>query len=767
MRKRIAIAGHSDEGLGLIPLLEANPDVEICAILSDDREAAMRALSRTAPALEESFADKITIDAQSVLRTPGLVAFIDCDMSGPLREILAIAPERGVQVTTPMIAKLLYAFGPVDGTRKPDLLKALSEILESYNLTVDRSGLLNRILQIAVGATGADRGSLMLYDSEIERLRVVVAIGLERELLPKIQVSPGEGIAGRAFEDRQAILVRGRADHERYRIARERSDVESAISVPLIHDDQAIGVLNLSHSQLRSAFREEDLDFVTKLAAVDARIIARTEEYHRLLGDSARLRAQAHVREILAGSSPLPQRLSAICKHVAGELSGGICHVYLLEPELQVLHLRGSSTSLDPLAPPIELPIDGGIHGWVARHRQPVVLSQKFEDMRACFAVLPLLGRDDLLGLLSFEGANQEEPPEILKVTMAAVAEALGSELGDALRALRLEREANRTAAMTELAARMGSARDSAELHRSITSSAAVVLDAEHSILRLHDSSTGRYQIRSYFGSAEPDSQGPLFEFEKQLSISAISSRAPVRVINVSARSDLPTQNIDVQSALIVPLIRDGRVQGTLSALGRADAHPLSGRSFLESDCNLLGRFAEHVQQALDQVQEREWSRHNLRFDELTGLPNSAHLTERIDEEIARSTGRDRVFALIRLEISGLRELLIEQRETEADRLVLSIAQELRAQLREFDIVARTAPDTFEVLIPEPGEEVSALLGPLARRAREAMRREPDPNLVDRLDLEFGYAIFPEDAQTARGIQLLAAKPRVKIEREN
>ena len=66
----------------------------------------------------------------------------------------------------------------------------------------------------------------------------------------------------------------------------------------------------------------------------------------------------------------------------------------------------------------------------------------------------------------------------------------------------------------------------------------------------------------------------------------------------------------------------------------------------------------------------------------------------------------------------------------------------------------------------EPGDEVSALLGPLARRAREAIRREPDPSLAEQLELEFGYAVFPEDAQTARGVQLLAAKPRVSIERD-
>ena len=88
----------------------------------------------------------------------------------------------------------------------------------------------------------------------------------------------------------------------------------------------------------------------------------------------------------------------------------------------------------------------------------------------------------------------------------------------------------------------------------------------------------------------------------------------------------------------------------------------------------------------------------------------------------------------------------------DGERLALSLAQELRAGLREFDVIGRTAPDTFLILIPEPEGDVTALLGPLARRAREAIRREPSPTLSESLRLEFGYATFPADGQTSRAL---------------
>jgi len=134
-------------------------------------------------------ANRVGSDLDELLTRNDLVAIIDAEAPPALQARLGEALERGVQVTTPALARLLYAFGPIDATRKPDLLRVLGDILESYNLTLDRRGLLHRVLQIAVGATGADRGSLMLWDESDGRLCVEVAIGIEK--VTKMSTSPG------------------------------------------------------------------------------------------------------------------------------------------------------------------------------------------------------------------------------------------------------------------------------------------------------------------------------------------------------------------------------------------------------------------------------------------------------------------------------------------------------------------------------------------------------------------------------------------------
>jgi GAF domain-containing protein len=763
VRKRIAIAGHSDKGLSLIPLLEANPNVEVAWILTDDRDGTLAGLARVKEEFPRQYESRITADAAEVLRTPGLTAVIEAEPSDAIKTMLEEAAGHGVQRTTPLVAKLLFAFGPVEGFRKPDLLNTLGEILESYNLTIDRRGLLERILQIAVGSTGAERGSLMLYDPEAGKLRVEVAIGIERELIPKIRVAPGEGIAGRAFEERTPLLITGKADWGTYQITRERDDVESALSVPLIHGDQVLGVLNLSHTRERGKFARDDLEFVEHLAQLDARIIARAEEYHSLQRDSVRLRAESEVRRRLSRPGPLRDRLEQVCSFLAEEVCHGIAHLYLRDPELDVLVLQASSLGIDPLASSLKLRPSEGAIGWSVRSGRCVLLAEHVDGVLASYAVVPLGDPEAPLGVLTVEGADSRaDANDLVREVLEAAAATLGGELRDLLRGLRIEREATRMGAITEAAARMSTCKDSAELARTITSTAAMILESEHAVLRLREEASGRFQIRSYFGSAETDTQGNLLALEKELAIAAIRQRSSLRIPRLEARADLDARGVGVNCAILQPLIFDGRILGTLSVMNNVGRDPLIGERFGREDERTLVRLCEHAANALGSMLSWERSRHRVRFDDVTGLPNLTHLRERADEELARASARGRTVALLQLRIVGLEEILRNVEPDAGDRLVLSLAQEFRAALREFDIPIRAAPDIFAALVPEPDGDIGELLGPMARRIREALAREPEVAGPEPLPLEFGYACFPEDGSTARGLEERARTTRIR-----
>ncbi|HTY18664.1 MAG TPA: GAF domain-containing protein [Myxococcota bacterium] len=740
MRKRLLIAGHSREGLELVPLLEANPAVEICALVTDDPAAAAAALARVDPTAARRLEGRITGDVETALATHRPSAVIDAEAPARLRERLLAT--RGVQVTTPGLARLLFAFGPADAFHKPDLLQALREILDSADLTRDRRSVLDLVLQVAVTATGADRGSLMLWDARERALRVEVALGIEDELIAKIRVAPGEAIAGRAFAAERAILVHGKADRSRWQIVRERDDVESAISAPLAHGGRVIGVLNLSHARNQNQFNEADLDFVEQLARLDARIIARAEEYHGLLRESQALRIEAQVRRILARAEPLAGRLAAVCALLAEPLRGGVGQLWLREAESDVLLLQAASTRLDPLALRERLRFGEGVPGRAAESRRAVWLAGQGPDADLCYAALPVGSDDALLGVIALHGARDPSAGDLAE-RLAAASGALAEELAAALRAARLERESRRAERLGEAIAAMGAARDARELADEVTRSGLSLLDAQDAVLRLVDESSGRYRIASWSGIGQWR-KAALAELERKLATEAMRSRRLLRVADLASDPAWSGYAVGIRSAMIAPLLRDGRPIGSLSVLGQVPDDPLLGERFGPADAVLLERFVQHVQASLAGLRPPE----PALVDAVTGLPGRAPLRERLVAEIARSRVRGHRLALLAVRVAELPEL---------DRVATALASALRGGLREFDVLARPERDLFLALVPEPEGDTSLLLTTLYRRAREAA----DAALAG-VDLRIGYAVYPDDGEDADALLARASEARVE-----
>jgi GAF domain-containing protein len=757
LRKRLVIAGHSREGLELAPLLEANPAVEVCAIVADDPAAARAVLESIDPASAQRLAPRITADVERALAVPGLAAVIDADAPPALRRRLVAA--RGVPVTSPALARMLYAFGPADAFSKPDLLSALREIMDSADLTRDRRSVLDLVLQVAVTATGADRGSLMLWDAEERALRVAVALGIEEELIAKIRVRAGEGIAGRAFAAERAVLLHGKADHTRWQIVRERDDVESAISAPLVHQGRVLGVLNLSHARHQNQFTEEDLGFVEELARLDARILARAEELHGILRESATLRVESQLRRVLSRAEPLPARLSAACALLADGLRGGAARLWLCEPSepaasrpepgapVAGLVLQASSTRVDPLGGRERLASGQGLPGRAAAERRALWLAGRPPDTDVCSAALPLLAGDELLGALEVSGAGDAaELPDRL----AAAALALADELAGALRTARLERDARRNDRLGAAAAALAGCDDARALWDLVASSALGLLEAQDAVLRLRDPESGRFRIVAWSGIGQWR-RAPLAELERRLATEAMRTRKLVRVADLASDPALAEHAVGVATAMIAPLLREGQPAGSLSVLGKVPEEPLLGDRFGPADESVLERLAAHAQAALAAFREPE--RPDL--DPATGLPTARPLRERLEEELARSRFRGHRLALVELRAAALAPEPEARPAAAAERIAAALARALRGALRPFDVLARTAPDAFAALVPEPEQEPPALLAELCRRAREVLAGHGAPT-----QLQVGYAVFPDDAVDAEGLEARAGEAR-------
>lgn len=761
MRKRVGIHGATDEALALIPLLADNPAVEIVRLADEDAETVLARGPHLEPGLAAFLEQVLTDDITALAADASLDAIIDADPRCDFAERYPGVAERGVQIVTPLTARLLWGYGTTSSDRKAELLQALHEIVESYNLTIDTDEVFTRMLEIAQGVTGAEGGSLMLLDEAAGELRVRVAAGVEPELWPKIRVKLGEGIAGRVAAEGRPLRLRGKADRARFRIVRERLDVESAVCVPLVHDGRILGVLNLHHGSRPDAFSEADLEFTEQLAHLDAQIIARAQEHEILRAQAARYSAVRDVHEILTAHTPLPERLGEFCRFVAQRAGGGIATVYLLDAEEEELRLAATSLSGGAFGNEYRVHIGEGIDGEAARSRQPAFL--RAAEGALAYAALPLVAGDVLVGVLSIQAGPDAPRGRAAEEALLEIAASAAEEVSHAEREARMSARTTKVSAINEAGIRMISATDPAEVLRQGTSSAAMVLEADHAILRLQDDETRRYVIRSYFGSADGRLQEKLFRLDKHVSVDVLKRRGSRLVRHADQDADLAPFEADVRSLMAAPLMRNSRVVGTLALYDKIASDRFYPGTFSDDDLHLFSKFVSYLERAVANAQFYALTRQYRNFDEETGLPNASYLGKRIQEEVARAGLREGALAVAVARIDNFEELERQGDPVKIRRIVARVVEALRSRARDFDVLGRTSDAEFTVLLPEPGSAPGERVFELARAVADDVSKDERLNDPVRVSLAFGYATHPADGTDGDSLLERARVARIRM----
>lgn len=761
MRRRVGIYGATDETLRLIGLLVGNPEIDVVRLYDTNVAAALERARPSSPDLVAFLRRVATDDFDSFVASDDLHAVVDGSSGEAFSRALPNAAARGIQVVSPLAARMLWAYGPNSRERKTELLQTLSEVVESVELTLDPNELFTRMLEIAIGVSGADGGSMMLLDPATHELRIRVAVGVESELWPKIRVPLGQGIAGRAAAEARSIRIAGKADPRNFQILRERLDVQSALCVPLLHEDHVLGVLNLHHTTELECFSEEDLGFVEQLASLDAQIITRAQEHARMRDQAARYSAAREVQQILQGPDPMPERMRALCLFVAERAAGGIANLFVRDGDEADLRLAATSLDGGGFAGEYRVVPGHGIDGRVAQSGQARFLRGESGELE--YASLPLPGDSETLGVLSVQNGTDEPNGRMTEPMLLEIAAAIANGLAQDAREGRLSERASRLSAINENGIRMLSAGELTEVVRLATSSAAMILDAEHTILRLQDSETKRFVIRSCFGPAEGREREDLFKLDKYISRGAIQHRAAYSIRNADGHETLQKLGARCRSLLASPLKHEGRVFGTIAVYDKIATDRFYASRFDDHDLQEFIKFVAYVERAVVNARDRSLARQNRSFDPDTGLPNENYLSQRLDEEIVRTAGRDASLALCVCTVENLDELATAGGDAHALRVVRQVGDALRNSVRDFDVVGRCDDSEFQILLPEPGASPGDRVYTLARAVADAISKDETLNKPVRVALGFGYAIHPYDGANRAALVAAATPPRIRM----
>lgn len=128
---------------------------------------------------------------------------------------------------------------------------------------------LAQVLDMVMETMEADRGFVMLREDGTNNLNVKVAREMGRELEAS---SPSMGIAGRAAIDGEAVLMVDSHNDSKFGMRESiiRSEIMSAMCVPLKIEDRILGSIYLDTRKPHVTFSEEDLELFASLASQSA-----------------------------------------------------------------------------------------------------------------------------------------------------------------------------------------------------------------------------------------------------------------------------------------------------------------------------------------------------------------------------------------------------------------------------------------------------------------------------------------------------------------
>jgi signal transduction protein with GAF and PtsI domain len=148
-----------------------------------------------------------------------------------------------------------------------DTMAFLREVFEASRTEHDSAVLSRALVQRFCEAFDVDRCSLMRVDDQC--LQIAAHRGMDPTVAGSVRLPLGQGVAGWVAHHRKPVLVRKGGDAAPVRpTGVDHYNSDSFVSVPIVHRNRLLGVLNLSNKRDGRAFDETDLDRAMMASAV-------------------------------------------------------------------------------------------------------------------------------------------------------------------------------------------------------------------------------------------------------------------------------------------------------------------------------------------------------------------------------------------------------------------------------------------------------------------------------------------------------------------
>jgi diguanylate cyclase (GGDEF)-like protein/excisionase family DNA binding protein len=655
-----------------------------------------------------------------------------------------------------------HRLGPMDGIRGGDALRRLASELSG---TDDVDTMFDEVLDDSIRLFGADRVGLWLWYPQRERpLELAAGRELPDDVVSYIgALGASSDTAGvRAIRNRKVAVFRDLDDAgfpKELRDLYRRHGIASICFVPVVFRGESQGIIVLYHGT-RHDWTPDEVALARGFADGIATGLGNARLVESVRSLAARLQAVQDLAARLNGLTDVRGIGEAIVAEAGTLIEFDTIRIYRIDYDAGTCEpiafqgvFMGTSS---PTAEMLRVPLGTGLTGWVALHNEPLIVGDAQGDGRSVIVgrvegpesmlVVPMSFDETVRGVivLSRLGQDRFSPDDQTTCTIFA-----GYAAQAIVNAERLEQLHRQQAELeTQLASqrrllmvneRLLSTLDASGILELIADSLKAVVSYDALTIYRVDVERGvRVPViaRDRFAEVILGYEAPL---GTGITGWAVDNREAVLAndaINDPRSVQIPGTPIEPESLIVVPLLADGEVLGTLNVarMGEAESH------FSENEFELSKLFAAQAAIALRNAEAHGQIKVQAERDALTGLRNHGSFQRELGSAIDLADGRP--FSVLMMDLDRFKTYNDTFGHPAGDDLLREVARAIEAATRSADRVYRYGGDEFSVILADSGrlgaEEVS-------NRIRTSVEAICAPGSGPSISISIGIATFPED----------------------
>jgi PAS domain S-box-containing protein len=529
-------------------------------------------------------------------------------------------------------------------------LATLHELDREFGSTLDFDRIISLVLERAMGACSANFGLIAILSPDGERMEALTWKGMEPDLAPKLSARdwPVEsGAIGRVLRTGETAILLDVSSQTDHSAALEST--RSMLAVPIKSEERLLGVLSLESEQT-AAFTDNDLRFLVQLADRAGTAIENARMYQQ-----AHHQVQAFVavgeitREILLGLD-LDQTLNRILVRARELVHYDSAEICLWDKARAVMVTAcAAGDSRQEARAGTVYRLDDGYAGWIARHRQPLLITDTSTqaDIRPrtyprdlpirSYVGLPLVTGDAFVGSLGL-ASNQ---PRAFAGNELEILKTLADQAAIAIETVRRSQEREQRvqelSGLNQIAQAMGSTTDIHQVCAQINERIASLSDVEMCGILLYDETQQALVSQPpFFGIPEDvvgeyrlatidDSTAWRFWREQEALILNGVEDEPL-VDDLGFRS--LAQRAGMRDTLLAPMFVGQRSIGVIQVINKADKTP-----FTADDARRLGISANQAAAVVENArllatQQQQIREMGILFETSSAFSSSLELPE-------------------------------------------------------------------------------------------------------------------------------------------